>query len=273
MGNQLSIGIFVGSENALYVTSTLVSGEHSAVLIDAQFIRSDARRLADWVRASGKNLTTVYVTHGHPDHYWGFTTLSESFPTARFVAAPEVVAVIEETYAAKLAQWKPRLGDEAPDAPRKPEVFRGDVISLEGNEIQIIHIGQGDVRSSTVVWIPSLSTLVAGDLAYDGTHVWLAEADALQRREWMANLDHLAGMAPRTVVAGHKVPGSDTEGRRVLIDQTRDYIAAYDGAVAQSSSAEELIAKMTALYPDRALPIMLEISAHAAFPGEARKAA
>jgi glyoxylase-like metal-dependent hydrolase (beta-lactamase superfamily II) len=31
--------------------------------------------LVDWVRASGKNLTTIYVTHGHGDHWFGIGAL------------------------------------------------------------------------------------------------------------------------------------------------------------------------------------------------------
>lgn len=168
MSNKISIDVFVGAESAFHVTSTIVSGERDAVLIDAQFTRSDAQRLAEQIKATGKNLTTVYVTHGHPDHYWGFTTLSEQFPRARFVTASEVVPVIDETLDAKVAHWKPMYGDEVPDAPIKPKALDGDTIDLEGNELSIVHLGQGDVRSSTVVWIQPLSTIVVGDVAITG---------------------------------------------------------------------------------------------------------
>lgn len=267
MSNKISIDVFVGAENAFHVTSTIVSGEHDAVLIDAQFTRSDAQRLAERIKATGKNLTTVYVTHGHPDHYWGFTTLSKQFPRARFVTAPEVVPVIDETLEAKVAQWKPMYGDEVPDAPIKPKALDGDTIDLEGNELSIIHLGQGDVRSSTVVWIPQLSTIVVGDVAYNGTHVWLAEDSPEQRLQWIKNLERLAEMNPKTVIAGHKVPGTNDDGRRVLLKETSDYIASFHAAVGRSTSAQELVKTMTEKYQDRALPIILEISANAAFPG------
>lgn len=266
MSSEISIDVFVGADNAFYVTSTIVSGDDDAVLIDAQFTRSDALRLAEMIKASGKRLTTVYVTHGHPDHYWGFTTLSEQFPQTRFVTMPEVLSVIEETFAAKVAQWKPMYGGEVPGTPIKPEALDNEVIDLGGNELRIIRLGQGDVRSSTVVWIPSLSAIVAGDVAYNGTHVWLAEASPEQRLHWMANLKSLTDMKPKTVIAGHKAPGTDDEGRRVLTE-TRDYIEAFNAAISQSSNAQELIKTMTARYPDRALPIILEISASATLPG------
>jgi CTP:molybdopterin cytidylyltransferase MocA len=97
--------------------------------------------------------------------------------------------------------------------------------------------------------------------------VWLAEANADERKEWIANLENLAGLDPVTVVAGHKVPEADDDARRVLFDQTRDYVAAFDAAVGQSSSKEELVERVTAEYGDRALPTILDIAAGAAFPG------
>ncbi len=238
---DLKLDVFVGGESAFNVTSTIVSGERDAVVIDGQFTRTDAERLAETIKASGKNLTAVYITHGHPDHYWGLTTLRAAFPQARFVTAPEVIGVIEETLAAKVAQWKPLYGDEVPDEPLRPEPLDRDVIDLEGHELQIIHLGQGDVHDSTVVWIPSLRSLAVGDVAYNSTHVWLAEANADQRKEWIANLEKLAAMDPVTVVAGHKVHEADDNAKRVPLDQTRDYAVAFDAAVGQSSSKEELV--------------------------------
>jgi glyoxylase-like metal-dependent hydrolase (beta-lactamase superfamily II) len=265
MGNELKLEVFVGSENAFHVTSTIVTGERDAVVIDAQFTRTDARRLAARIKALGKNLTTVYITHGHPDHYLGLTTLREEFPDARLVTAPEVVGEIEDTVAAKVAQWKPLYGDEVPGEPVLPQRLNSDVIDVEGTELQVIHIGQGDAHDSTIVSIPTLSTIVAGDVAYNGTHVWLAETDAEARSQWIANLEALAEMNLAKVIAGHKVPDADDDGRRVLLTETRDYVAAFDAAVARTSNEEELIKAVTEQYGSRALPMILEIAAQATF--------
>ncbi|HAR61908.1 MAG TPA: MBL fold metallo-hydrolase [Candidatus Margulisbacteria bacterium] len=272
MNNQLSIDTFIGGENAFFITSTIISGARDAVLIDAQFTKTDALKLAKKIKDSGKNLTTVYVTHGHPDHYWGFTVLSEQFPEAQFITAPEVLDVIEETFAAKIAQWKPVYGEEVPDVPIKPVAYDDDAIDLEGNQLRILHVGQGDVRSSTVVWIPVLSAIAGGDIAYNGTHVWLAETDNEQRLKWINNLEHLADMNPKTVIAGHKQPGSDDEGIHVLLTETRNYITTFNSAILQSSNARELIKIMTEKYPDRALHIILEIAANNVFPPESKEA-
>src|ERR1700751_4019170 len=52
-------------------SSTLIYGDGDAVLVDALLTVEEGQHLADWVSASGKNLTTIYVTHGHGDHFFG----------------------------------------------------------------------------------------------------------------------------------------------------------------------------------------------------------
>src|SRR6185503_18110647 len=78
------------------ISSTLISGERDAVLIDTPITVEQARALANWVVAKGKNLTTIYATHGHGDHFFGTSTVLERFPAARFVARPEVIKVMRE---------------------------------------------------------------------------------------------------------------------------------------------------------------------------------
>ena len=70
---------------------SLISGERDAVLIDALITRDEAERVVDWIRASGKNLTTVYITHGHGDHFFGLNTILDAFPDAKAVTVAAVV--------------------------------------------------------------------------------------------------------------------------------------------------------------------------------------
>src|SRR6266567_6146238 len=76
------------------ISSTLISGERDAVLVDTFITMDQNRELAEWVTASGKNVTTIYATHGHGDHFFGVNTIRQRFPRARFVAMRDVIPSI-----------------------------------------------------------------------------------------------------------------------------------------------------------------------------------
>ena len=73
---------------------TLISSERDAVLVDTFITMEQNRALAEWVAASGKNLTTIYATHGHGDHFFGVSTIEQRFSGARFVASPDAISVM-----------------------------------------------------------------------------------------------------------------------------------------------------------------------------------
>src|SRR5260370_21528898 len=93
------------------ISSTLISGERDAVLVDTPITVEQARALANWVVASGKNLTTIYATHRHCDHFFGASTVLERFPGARFVARPDVIKLMRQQASPEsLATfWNPRF--------------------------------------------------------------------------------------------------------------------------------------------------------------------
>ena len=93
--SHLQLRIFTSSPNGYSVNSTLVYGDKDAILIDSQFLLSEAHRLAAMILESGKNLTTVYITHPHPDHYFGLAVIKQAFPNAKLVALPATVAGIK----------------------------------------------------------------------------------------------------------------------------------------------------------------------------------
>jgi len=265
---KLELQVITGSPEGFLVNSTLITGARDAVLIDAAFTRGDARRIVAAVRASGKNLTTVYVTHDHPDHYFGLEVIRQAFPSARFVALPGAVAEIERTWQPKVAQWKPLYGDSITSAPVLPTALTGNSITLEGEKLEIIGPVQGDDAVNSFVWIPSLKTVVAGDIVYSGVYVWTAETDTAARRHWAATLDRIAALHPAVVVPGHQQRALGTTPASVAF--TKEYLAAFDQALASARTSEELQAKVKARYPSLALDIVLKIGAEAAVPAVER---
>ena len=262
--SKLAVEVFTASPQGFLVNSALVTGEKDAVLIDGQLTLADAHRLVGAIIDSKKNLTTVFVTHWHPDHYFGLVVVKQAFPKAKIVAQPATIAEIKKTWQAKVKQWAPMFGANLTAKPLIPSPLTGTSIMLEGQALEVHGPVQGDATTNSYVWIPSIKALVTGDIVYQGVFPWTAETTAETRQAWLKTLDALTALSPAIVVAGHKDPKlkDDVSG----IAATSAYLKDFDAAATTAKTAEELEGKMKAKYPKLQLDIVLHIGAGAQFP-------
>ena len=233
------------------ISSTLISGERDAVLVDTPITVEQSRALVSWVVARGKNLTTIYATHGHGDHFFGTGTVLERFPGARFVARPEVIKVMRQQASPESLEtfWNRRFPDQISSHLAIAEELIGNVINLEGHDLVSVPLGFTDTASTTCLNVPSIGLIVAGDAAYNGDHLHLSESpDQQKRQEWIAALDKMESFKPRAVIAGHKRVGNDDSPQ--IIGETRKYIRDFERLVVQATTARELYDEMLELYPD-----------------------
>jgi len=260
---QLTLKVFTSSPEGFLVNSTLVSGVHDAVLIDAQFVLSDAKRLVTEIKATNKHLTTVYVTHFHPDHYFGFGVLKEAFPDAKLVALPETVKEIESTALAKVKQWQPMFKDNIPVKPIVPEPIQGRTLQLEGQKLEIVGGQQGDTPDSSYVYIPTLSAVVCGDIVFAGVFPWTAESTAEQRKAWLKTLDGIVALNPKVVVPGHEGPSDGTAPSSLAF--MKSYLKSYDEVLASSKTAADAESKLKAQYPNLGSDFSLKLALQLAY--------
>ena len=249
------------------ISSTLISGKRDAVLVDAPITVEQARALADWVAARGKNLTTIYATHGHGDHFFGASTVLERFPGAHFVARPEVIKIMRQQASPEslATYWNPRFPDQISSQLAIAEVLSGNVIDLEGQELVSVPLGFTDTASTTCLHVPSIGLIVAGDAAYNGVHLHLSESpDQQKREEWIAALDKMESLKPRAVIAGHKRVGNVDSPK--ILGETRRYIRDFERLAMQTTTARELYDQMLKLYPDWGNPGALWTSVGAVKP-------
>ncbi|WP_052391203.1 MBL fold metallo-hydrolase [Streptomyces sp. NRRL B-24484] len=259
----LEIDVFTGPESAFFATSVLIMGQGTAILVDAQLTRSAGRELAEWIAGKGRRLLAIVVTHRHPDHYFGAEEVLRLFPEAQLLAAPPVVDGIARTAAAKVAEWKPVYGDDIPDQPLLPAPLLPQPLMIDGQPIRVLALGQGDCEGSTVVHVPSIRTVLAGDFVYNGTHVWTADTDAYRRIDWAHNLARIADLGAERVVAGHRAPGTDDDALRVLAF-TGEYLQDFDRALAaHPHDPEALAAAVNERYGALTLPVILDLGAAA----------
>ena len=234
------------------ISSTLIYGVRDAVLVDSFITVEQARAQADWIAAKGKNLTTIYATHGHGDHFFGASILLERFPRARFVAVPSAIQVMKEQvspdYVAKF--WESRFPNQLPKRLVIAEELRTNVLELEGESLLVVPLRFTDTAGTTCLHVPSLELIAAGDAAYNGVHPRLVESNQNQKRdEWISALEKMESFKPRTVVAGHKNMKNDDDGPRV-IGQTQQYILDFQELAARTTTAKELYDQMLSRYPE-----------------------
>lgn len=260
---QVRVDVFTGPESAFFSTSSLVHGPTEAVLVDTQLTRAAGRELAEWVAGKQRRLTAVVITHAHPDHYFGTEEILRLFPGTPVYAVPEVIEGIIATALAKVAEWQPVFGDDITSFPVVPGPLPGHRLRVDGAELVVLSLGQGDCAASSVVHVPAADTVIAGDLVYNGTHLWTAETTPAQRRDWLANLEVLRGLGASRLVAGHRAPEQGDDATRVLAF-TGDYLREFDACLAEHpEDPAGLIGAMNRTYAELTLPVLLELSAAA----------
>lgn len=252
------------------MSSTLITGERDAILVDTLITFDQVDALADWVRGFCKRVIAIYITHGHQDHWIGLARLLAHFPEATGLTTLAVRerAVFEVTDPSTSTYWKTIFAGELPDPAVLPNIMQGNIIDLEGNALQVINIGQGDTEHSTVLYAPSIGAVVAGDVVYNGVHMMTAETDEAGRDRWITSLDHIAAMEPRTVVAGHKHPGAPDSPES--IGETQRYLRDFSRIAAEYDTAEQIVAEMLKVHGDRDNPRVLWHAARAALDRRVR---
>ena len=252
----LTPDIPAGYESLAWVanSATLIYGTRDAVLVDTFLTLDQSVQLADEVVASGKNLTYVYITHGHGDHFFGLDALKQRFPNVRAVATAAVIDRIAGQLEPDMLEgfWRQRFPGQIPDEPDVPESLDGASIELEGRALIPIDTGYTDTADSTSLHVPSIGLIAAGDVVYNGIHPYLGESSAETRLQWIDALDKLGTLNARAVVAGHKIPDNDDDPN--AITQTRQYLRDFIRLDQATDTPRQLFDAMIELYPDRANP-------------------
>jgi glyoxylase-like metal-dependent hydrolase (beta-lactamase superfamily II) len=232
------------------VSSTLIYGEHDAVLVDPPFTYEQVSRVGNWIERSGKHLIAVYATHGHGDHWFGTDLLLQRFRDAVPYATNGTIAMMHQQGTVGRAElWDVDFPGQIPPSPVNYRMIPAEGIELEGHWLLAVEVGHTDTDDTTVLHVPSIGLVVAGDVAYNGVHQYLLESAHGGVEAWLAALDKVAALQPRAVVAGHK--NRDLPDDPAILDHTRDYLLNARRLLAEKLSPEQYFDEMIALYPDR----------------------
>jgi glyoxylase-like metal-dependent hydrolase (beta-lactamase superfamily II) len=202
--------------------STLIYGSEDAVLTDPAMTADQARALGDWVASKGRNLTDIFVTHGHGDHWFAAGLLAERFG-ARVVATAGTIAQMHAAVAARPLLWD-KVYAGIPPSPVTAVTVPDNRFTLEGHELVIVEVGHTDSDDTSVLHVPDLDLVVAGDVIYNGVHMYLGQSVVVGGfGTWRDAIDKVEALEPRHIVAGHQNKERDDDADRTIAE-TRRYL-------------------------------------------------
>ena len=253
------------------MASTLIYGDRDAVLTDPGMTEDQARVLGDWVAAKRRNVTDIFITHGHGDHFFAAGLLAERFG-ARVVATAGTIAQMQGSVATRPMLWD-KLYQGIPTSPVTAVTVPGDRFTLEGYDLVMVDVGHADADGNSVLHVPDLGLVVAGDVIYNGVHMYLAQSATLGGfGAWREAIDKVDALGPRHIVCGHQNKELDDDAKRT-IEQTRQYLDDADELLRTEDTALGYFNAKIERYPGYLGRLILWVTARALYgvredPGE-----
>lgn len=258
----LSVRSFTSSEPGAWANSYLIAGKSDAILYDVPMLKSDAIRLAQMIERSRKKLTTIVISHAHPDHFLSLEFIKERFPAARIVSTERVIADISSDGPWMLSVVQQRFGEDAAKDIVIPDLLERLQLDVEGEGLKVVEFAQGECKHLAALHAPALRALFCADLLYNKTHAYLQERHL---ESWLDQLDELESYTKRAVSIFY--PGHGAAGGSELIEKTRTYLRDFRQAVGLGN-AEAARQHMLSAYPDyHAVQFLTAFSIPAYFSG------
>lgn len=256
-------------------TVTLVHSEHEAVVVDPLITIAQAEGLADWIVETipNKTLKYIFVTHGHGDHFFGTTVLLERFPGAIPISTRATLEhgksqVVEPGW----SLWTHMFpdGQIAPQDLSKFQVLdeANPCFNLDDHELRAVSVGHSNTDDTSVLWVPELRLVVAGDAVYNSAFQWVSESTTPElRAKWISAVEKVRALDPTSIVTGHKRPGA-VDGLWTL-DWTKTYLETwgrtYEKVREEGGGPEDMFHQMKQAFPDNEGNLVLWLSSLAQF--------
>ncbi|OIJ26385.1 MBL fold metallo-hydrolase [Nocardioides luteus] len=231
---------------------TLISGDRDAVLVDPPMTIAQTATVGDWIESTGKNLTHIFATHGHGDHWFGSAELAERFG-AEVVATAGTIEQMHRNLAMREFFWDALFPGQIPATDVVAAEVTGNTIDLEGHSLTVIEVGHTDTDETSVLHVPDLDLVVAGDVIYNGVHQFLREAQGDGINAWLRAIDTVESLHPRVIVAGHKNKALDDDAERTM-RETRDYLRSAATLLTEQATALDFFNAMLECFPARLNP-------------------
>lgn len=260
-GQAATVHTYTAPEMGTFVTTHVIELAGGLIVLDAQYILPFAREAAQYARDLNKPVTRLYVSHPHPDHFFG---AGEFGPAVAVYALPEIKDVIEQNGDRQIADGRSQLGDLVPAQATKPrEVVEPGEEIIGGVRFEFRRVENAESSSSLTIGLPDEDILMAQDLLFNNVHLWIAERHF---DGWAATVKTYKRLPYQRLLPGHGRPGG-----RELYDRVLEYLTFAEPALARAQDGEQLKKALVEHFPhyEGVMLIDLENSLYL-FPAAAR---
>jgi len=229
--------------NATHIIET----KNKLVLVDAQFLVPYARAFRDYADGLGKPIDRLYVSHRHPDHWFG---LGAAFSDVSTYALAETMSFIKEHGEDSLSDhWK--LGNLVPDRVVVPEqvVSPGDE-TIDGVRYVFDLVTDTETDFHLTIKLPDLGVYFTQDLVYSGTHLYLSK----DMGHWIQVLQEMLLEDYELFLPGHGLPADKNEIARNI-----EYLLAARQAIGDGLTGDAFKSFLLQRYPERKCPGIFDI--------------
>lgn len=233
--------------NATHIIETA----NELVIVDTQFINPLALGFRAYVNSLSKPVNRVFISHGHPDHYFG---LAAAFADCKAYSLEGINTIIGEWGPQMIKNQKPTFGNMIPDEVVVPQYSvvpnTSEIIDGLTYEYEIVEGAESEAQ--LLIKLPELGTVIAQDLVYSGVHIWLGMG---WFENWAAELQKLANTEGYDyILAGHGLPCTKDE-----IHNNIRYIQTAQKLFEDGLSKDDFKTALVAAYPHRESPMMFDL--------------
>jgi glyoxylase-like metal-dependent hydrolase (beta-lactamase superfamily II) len=249
------------------VNAYLVETRTGVVVIDSTLGVTDGKALRARVDALKRPLAAVVITHSHPDHYGGVTSLLDGRDVPIYAVAG-VDEVIRRDDAAKEQILRPMFGDEwAAERTFPNRIVRGgERVTIADAVFAVSDLGPGESPHDSLWRLESAgaSQAFVGDLVYSHMHAFLADGFF---DHWLANLERVKREFPAdtTLFMGHGQPAVGLDILQWQSNYIRRFLDVLEAAVERDglqgdALADAVTAAMKEFLPNDDLLFLMRLS-------------
>jgi glyoxylase-like metal-dependent hydrolase (beta-lactamase superfamily II) len=250
----------ISADSGFRVASVIIVGKEETVLVDAQWTLSNAHRVVAEILEIGKPLKYIFLSHAHPDHYFGTKVFQDAFPNVQTYMLPEDIPAIHEQFMPKLEHWQSDIGYlNCPSEEIELLPLDAGYLELDGERLEVKGKVWGDLKYNSRVWIPSIKTVICSDIVFNKAHPFTCEVSPAGRKKWLEEIEEIRALGADVIIPGHAREGVpfDESG----LNYTRDYLIATDEEIANSKDKYEFFYNMETRFFDSKLRRSNEMNA------------